>query len=62
MRKILIKQLIVKKLCLFVLSLTVIFLFQPTIFAQDQEVIIDTSENNSQNSSGSRLETGSVTP
>ena len=62
MRKILIKQLIVKKLCLFVLLITVIFLFPSIVFAQDQEVIIETSENNSQNSSGSRLETGSVTP
>ena len=62
MRKILIKQLIVKKLCLFILLLTVIFLFPPIVFAQNQEVIIDTSENNNQDSSGPRLETGSVTP
>ena len=56
------KKIYIKKICLFILLLTVLFLSPHTIFAQDQEVIIDTSENNSQDSSGPKLETGSVTP
>jgi len=56
------KQLTIKRLGLFILLIAIVFLSRISVFAQNQQVIVEPSENNDQNLSSPRLETGSVTP